>query len=176
MTKIYQIDPSHTSISFSVKHMMISKVRGEFDKIRGVFNYDPQELSKSSVEVEIDVRSINTHDLKRDDHLRSPEFFDVEKYPTLNFKSTHFEKRGSGIYVTGDLTIHGVERSVQLEMKQPSMEKKDSSGNFRIGVSGKATIKRKDFGLNWRPVLEAGGVLVGDEIPINLEVQFIEIQ
>ena len=173
MIKTYQLDPSHTTVSFSVKHMMFAKVRGGFDKMRGVLNYNPEELSKSSVEVEIEVASISTRDSKRDANLKSAEFFDVKKYPTLTFKSTHIEKGGDGIYVTGDLTIHGVTRSVRLEMKRPTEEVRDSAGNFKIAVSGKTKIKRKDFGLSWNAALEAGGVLVGDEISVEMEVEFM---
>ncbi len=159
MIKTYQIDPSHSSVSFTVKHMMISKVRGGFDKIRGVFNYDSEDLSKSSVEVEIEVGSVSTRDKERDANLKSSEFFDVGKYPTLTFKSTRFEKG----FVAGDLTMHGVTKPVRLEIERLAA----------TGVSGKAKIKRKDFGLMWNAALEAGGVLVGDEISIGLEVKFV---
>lgn len=173
MTKTYQIDPSHSSAGFSVKHMMIAKVHGGFEKMRGTFNYDPENLGKSSVEVEIEASSISTRDAQRDTHLKSAEFFDVEKYPTLSFRSTRFEEGGDGLYVTGDLTIHGVTLPVRLDIERPTEEVKDPWGNLKIGVSGKTKIKRKDFGLTWNSALEAGGVLVGDEIAINLEIQLV---
>lgn len=173
MTKTYQIDPSHSSAGFSVKHMMIAKVHGGFEKIRGSFNYNPDDLSKSSVEVEIEANSINTREPQRDAHLKSADFFDVEKYPTLSFRSTRFDESSDGLYVTGDLTIHGVTLPVRLDMERPSEEVKDPWGNLKIGVSGKTKIKRKDFGLTWNSALEAGGVLVGDEIAINLEIQLV---
>lgn len=173
MTKQYQIDPSHSTAGFTVKHMMIAKVHGGFEKMRGTFSYDENDISKSSVEVEIEAASINTREPQRDAHLRSADFFDVEKYPTLLFRSTRFEKVGDEMYVIGDLTIHGVTQPVRLEMEVPTQEVKDPWGNQKIGVSGKTKIKRKDFGLTWNAALEAGGVLVGDDIAINLEIQLV---
>ena len=173
MTKLYQIDPSHSSAGFTVKHMMIAKVHGGFEKMRGTFNYNPDDLSKSSVEVTIEAASINSREPQRDAHLKSADFFDVEKYPELSFRSTRFEEGGDGLYVTGDLTIHGVTKPVRLEMELPSEEVKDPWGNMKIGISGKTKIKRKDFGLTWNAALEAGGVLVGDDIAINLEIQLV---
>jgi polyisoprenoid-binding protein YceI len=164
MIKTRHINTAQSSISFTVKHLMISKVRGEFDKFRGVFNYDSEDVSKSSVEVEIEAGSVSTRDKERDANLKSSDFFDVGKYPTLTFKSTRFEKG----FVTGDLTMHGVTKPVRIEIERLNEEK-----NSTIGVSGKAKIKRKDFGLSWSAALEAGGVLVGDEIAITLEVQFV---
>lgn len=173
MTKLYQIDPSHSTAGFSVKHMMIAKVQGGFEKMRGTFKYDQADLSMSSVEVEIEAASINTREAQRDAHLKSADFFDVEKYPTLSFRSTRFEEFDDGLYVTGDLTIHGVTKPVRLELERPTDEVKDPWGNQKIGVSGKTKIKRKDFGLTWNAALEAGGVLVGDDIAINLEIQLV---
>lgn len=170
----YQIDPSHSTANFSVKHMMIAKVHGGFEKMSGKFNYDKENLAKSSVEVTIDATSINTREAQRDAHLRSADFFDVEKYPTLTFKSVRFENDGDGLKVVGNLTIHGVTNSVTLHMEQPSEEQKDPWGNVKIGISGTTKIKRKDFGLTWNAALEAGGVLVGDDISITLDVQLVK--
>jgi len=169
----YQIDPAHSSANFSVKHMMIAKVHGGFQKMNGKFVYDPADLSKSSVEVAIDTGSIDTHESQRDTHLKSADFFDAEKYPALKFKSTRFEKGGSGMLVTGELTIHGVTREVTLDLESPTSEVKDPWGNYRIGVSGGTKIKRKDFGLTWNQALETGGFLVGDDVTVTLDVQLV---
>lgn len=170
----YQIDPSHSAASFSIKHMMIAKVNGGFERLSGKLVYDPSQVTKASVEVEIDASSINTHEEKRDAHLKSADFFDVEKYPKITFKSKSVEQAGEGLKVVGDLTIHGVTKQVTLNMETPTEEMKDPWGNLRIGVSGTTKIKRKDFGLTWNAALEAGGVLVGDDVNITLEVQFIK--
>lgn len=174
MTTTYQIDPSHSTASFSVKHMMIAKVHGGFEKLSGRFIYDKENLDKSTVEVTIDAASINTRESQRDAHLRSADFFDVEKYPTLNFVSTRFEKNGDDLKVVGNLTIHGVTKTVELDLEYPSEEQKDPWGNIKIGVSGKTKIRRKEFGLTWNAALEAGGVLVGDDIAITLDVQLVK--
>lgn len=170
----FQIDPSHSSVNFSIKHMMIAKVHGGFDKFSGKAVFDPQNLSKSSLEISIEASSINTREAQRDTHLRSPDFFDVEKYPNLTFKSTRFEKDGDGLKVTGDLSIHGVTKSVVLDVEGPSEELKDPWGNIKIGASGSTKIKRKDFGLTWNAALEAGGFLVGDDVQISFDVQLVK--
>lgn len=171
---IYQIDPSHSSATFSIKHMMIAKVHGGFEKLSGKLNYDATQLGKSSVEVAIEAASINTREAQRDAHLKSADFFDVEKYPQIKFKSVSVEKAGDEIKVVGDLTIHGVTKQVTLQMESPSAELKDPWGNAKMGISGTTKIKRKDFGLTWNAALEAGGVLVGDDVNITLDVQFVK--
>lgn len=170
----YQIDPSHSSANFSIKHMMIAKVHGGFEKISGQLVYNSADLSKSNIAVSIDAASINTREPQRDAHLKSADFFDVEKYPTLNFKSTRIEKSGDDLKVIGDLTIHGVTRSVTLDIETPSEEMKDPWGNIKMAASGSTKIKRKDFGLTWNAALEAGGFLVGDDVTINLDIQFVK--
>ena len=170
----YRIDPSHSSAGFSVKHMMIAKVHGGFEKMSGTLVYDPANLVKSSVEVSIDAASVNTRETQRDTHLRSADFFDVEKYPTISFKSTRFEESPGGMRIVGDLTIHGVTKTVTLESERPSEEMKDPWGNVKIGASATAKIKRKDFGLTWNAALETGGLLVGDDVNITLDVQFVK--
>lgn len=170
----YQIDPSHSSASFSVKHMMIAKVHGAFEKLSGQLNYDAANPTQATVEVQIESASVNTHDSARDTHLRSADFFDVEKYPVLTFKSKSVEQAGSSLKVVGDLTIHGVSKQVTLEVEKPSEEMKDPWGNIKIGVSAATKIKRKDFGLNWNAALEAGGVLVGDDVNISLDIQLVK--
>lgn len=171
----YQIDPSHSTASFSIKHMMIAKVHGAFDKISGQLNYDSANPTKSSVEVVIEAASVNTREPQRDTHLRSPDFFDVEKYKTITFKSTRVEGSGSELKVVGDLTIHGVTQKVTLDVEGPSVEMKDPWGNIKLGASAKTKIKRKDFGLTWNAALEAGGFLVGDDVSIDLEIQFVKV-
>lgn len=170
----YQIDPSHSEAQFTIKHMMIAKVHGGFEKLSGTFIYDPNNLAKSSVDVVIDASSISTRDAQRDAHLKSADFFDIEKYPTLTFKSTRIEKNGSDLKIVGDLTIHGVTNSVTLDVEGPSEELKDPWGNAKIGASATTKIKRKDFGLTWNAALEAGGLLVGDDVNISIDVQFVK--
>lgn len=174
MKTTYLIDSAHSTAGFSVKHMMIAKVHGAFEKMQGTFQYDPEAIENSHVEVSIDAASINTREKDRDNHLKSADFFDVEKYPTLQFVSTRFVQDGDELHILGDLTIHGVTKPVRLEMEMPSPEQKDPWGNIKIGISGKTKIKRKEFGLCWNAALEAGGVLVGDDIAIQLDVQLIK--
>jgi polyisoprenoid-binding protein YceI len=171
---IFQIDPSHSSASFSIKHMMISKVYGGFEKMSGKLIFDSAAPAKSVIEVSIEAASINTRDAQRDTHLRSADFFDVEKYPSLSFKSQKVEVAGDGLKVIGDLTIHGVTKQVTLDMEIPSAEIKDPWGNVKIAVAGSTKIKRKDFGLTWNATLEAGGILVGDDVVISLDVQLVK--
>jgi polyisoprenoid-binding protein YceI len=174
MSAIYKIDPTHSNVSFSIKHMMIAKVHGAFEKMSGTLNYDAANPNKASIEVSIEAGSINTHEAQRDVHLKSPDFFDVEKFPLILFKSKRIDGSGEELKVIGDLTIHGVTQSIVLEIEGPSQEMKDPWGNIKIGASGKTKIKRKDFGLIWNAALEAGGVLVGDEVSIALDVQFVK--
>src|ERR1700691_4691949 len=173
-TSTWNIDPAHSSADFKVKHMMISNVRGKFTGISGVLHRFEADHTKSNLEVSIDVSTVNTQDEKRDGHLKSADFFDAEKFPAMTFKSTHIEKKGDGFAVTGDLTIHGVTKSVVLNVEDVSEPAKDPWGNTRIGLSATAKINRKDFGLGWNAPLEAGGVLVGEEVAITLDVQFIK--
>ncbi|MFV8258840.1 YceI family protein [Bdellovibrio bacteriovorus] len=171
-TTKWNIDPMHSSANFTIKHMMIAKVHGGFEKLSGSLSLDSSDITKSSIEAVIDASSINTREAQRDTHLKSADFFDVEKYPTLNFKSTKVEKDGDDLKVTGDLTIHGITKEVVLAVEGPTAEMKDPYGNIKIGISATTKIKRKDFGLSWNAALEAGGVLVGDDVSISLDVQF----
>lgn len=171
---LYQLDPSHSTASFSIKHMMIARVHGGFEKLKGTLAFDPQNLVTARLDVAIDANSINTRDEQRDAHLKSADFFDVEKYPELTFKSTRMEGKDGEYRILGDLTIHGVTQPVTLEIEGLNEEVKDPWGNIKIGASGKTKIKRKDFGLSWNAALEAGGLLVGDEVMINVEVQFVK--
>jgi polyisoprenoid-binding protein YceI len=173
-TSTWNIDPAHSSAEFKVKHMMISNVRGKFGGITGVLNRVEADHTQSTLEVSIDVGTVNTQDEKRDGHLKSPDFFHVEKFPAMTFKSTHIEKKGDGYAVGGDLTIHGVSNPVVLNVEDVSEPTKDPWGNTRIGLTATTKINRKDFGLGWNAPLEAGGVLVGEEVTITLDVQLIK--
>ncbi len=168
----YDIDPSHSQAQFSVRHMMITNVRGEFGKLQGTLNLDEKNLKNSTVEATIETGSINTREDKRDEHLRSPDFFDVANHPKITFKSTGFKKAGKDKYkVAGDLTIRGVTRPVTLDVEIPSTELKDPWGNTKRGASATTEINRKDFGLVWNQNLETGGVLVGDLVKVQLDLQ-----
>jgi len=171
----WNIDSDHSSIGFKVRHLMVSNVKGTFGKVQGVVNVDDEDVTKSQVNVTIDTTSIDTGVAKRDTHLRSPEFLDVAKFPTMTFASTKVEKHGmNGLKVTGNLTLHGVTRAVVLDVEGPSGQSKDPWGNYRRGASANTTINRKDFGLTWNKALETGGVVVGDEVNINLEVEMVK--
>ena len=175
MKTTYEIDPAHSSAQFTVRHMMITNVRGGFKTVKGTVVYDAENPATSTVEATIDVNSIATLDEQRDGHLKSADFLDAEKYPTITFKSTKVEADGSDEYkVTGDLTIHGVTKQVVLKVEGPTAEGKDPWGNIRIGASASTKIKRSDFGLTWNAVLETGGIMVGDELKLELDVQMIK--
>jgi len=171
-TTTWQIDPAHTSVEFTVKHMMFSKVRGRFEAVDGALRYDPDgNLADAGVEVTIDAASIDTGQEDRDQHLRSADFLDVEEYGELRFESTSVEARGDDEFsVTGDLTIRGVTREVELDAELSGIAT-DPWGNERIAFSATTTIDRRDFGLTWNQALETGGVLVGHEVKISIEVQ-----
>jgi len=167
----WAIDPAHSTVGFGVKHMMFTTVRGRFGDIRGTITLDEQRLENSSVEVEIEVASIDTRDEKRDAHLRSPDFFDAEQFPTMTFRSTRVEpRRGDEARVTGDLTIHGVTREVTLDTTMTGRGT-NPWGVDVIGFEASTRISRKDFGLEWNVALESGGFLVGDEIKIELDIE-----
>lgn len=170
----WNIDPDHSNIGFKVKHMMVSNVKGSFEKHTGVIEIDDKDITKSKVQVSIDTASINTNIQKRDDHLRSVDFFDVAKYPTMTFVSKKVAKAGKDkLKVTGDLTLHGVTKQVVLDVEGPTQESKDPWGNIRKGITATTKINRKDFGLVWNAALETGGVAVGEEVTITLEIEAI---
>jgi polyisoprenoid-binding protein YceI len=174
-TTTWNIDPVHSVAEFKVKHMMISNVKGQFTGLKGALTLDGADLLSSKVEATIDAASINTRDPQRDAHLKSPDFFDVEKFATLSFHSAHVSPSGEGeLAVDGDLTIHGVTRRVTFEVEGPTAPAKDPWGNTRLGLSATTKINRKDFGLTWNAALETGGILVGDEVTITLDVQFVK--
>lgn len=169
----WNIDPTHSSADFTVRHMMVSNVRGGFDVVGGQITFDPENPANASVDVTIDVSTINTGVEDRDNHLRSADFFDVETYPTLTFKSTDVTLTGDDTAnVTGDLTIRDVTRSVVLQVEFLGSGQ-SPFGDTRAGFEGTANINREDFGLTWNQALETGGVLVGKDIKISLDVQGI---
>jgi polyisoprenoid-binding protein YceI len=169
----WTIDPSHSTAEFTVRHLMITNVKGRFGKLAGTVTFDPERPELTSIEATIDATSIDTRDDKRDAHLRSADFFDVEHHPELTFRSKKVTKTDDGYSVTGDLAMHGVTKEVTLEIEAPSAPTKDPWGNTRIGTSAHAKIHRKDWGLNWNAALETGGVLIGEQVKISLEVSLI---
>jgi polyisoprenoid-binding protein YceI len=174
-TTTWNLDPVHSVAEFKVKHMMISNVKGQFPKVTGKLTLDESEVTKSQVEATIETASIETRDPQRNAHLKSADFLDVEKFPALSFKSTSIRRIGDGeLAVEGDLTIHGVTRKVVFSVEGPTPPAKDPWGNARIAISATTKISRKDFGLTWNAALETGGILVGDEVTITLDVQFVK--
>ena len=171
----WTIDPDHSNVGFKVKHLMISHVKGSFDKYAGIVELNDTDITKSKVDVTIDTASVNTNVPKRDEHLRSADFFDVAKFPTMTFKSKKVATDGKDkLKVTGDLTLHGVTKEVVLNVEGPSQESKDLYGATRKGATATTKINRKDFGLVWNKALETGGVAVGEEITITLEIEMIK--
>lgn len=174
-TTTWNIDPAHSVAEFKVKHMMISNVKGRFAKLSGALFLDESDLANSRVEVSVEAASIQTGDEQRDAHLKSADFFDVEKFPTLTFKSNGIRiVRDGELSVEGDLTIHGVTRKVSFAVEGPTPPSKDPWGNTRVAISATTKINRKDFGLAWNAALETGGILVGEEVTITLETQFVK--
>lgn len=170
----YEIDSSHSSAQFSVRHMMVSNTKGEFSKLTGTITYDPRNLSASKVTAVIDVSTINTREPKRDAHLKSADFFDVAKYPTMTFTSRSAWREGGKIKLKGDLTMHGVTREVVLDVDGPTPEVKDPRGGTRIGASATTQVNRRDFGLTYNRLLETGGAVVGDEVTITIDIEAVK--
>lgn len=171
----YQIDPAHSTAHFTVRHMMVTNVHGSFKKVTGTVTYDAENPAAASINAEIDAASISTNEDQRDAHLRSADFLDAEKFPTITFRSTKVEKTGDEEFkITGDLTIHGVTRPVVLNVEGPAPEGKDPWGNTRTGATAATKIKRSDFGLTWNAALETGGILVGDDLKISLDLSLIK--
>jgi len=171
----WNIDPAHSVAEFKVKHMMISNVKGHFTGVKGLLSLDESDVTNSRIEATIDAASISTREAQRDAHLKSADFFDVEKFPTLSFKSTRVIRRADGdLDVAGELTIHGVTRKVVFSVEGPTAPNTDPWGNTRVGLSATTKINRKDFGFTWNAALETGGILVGDDVTITLDVQFVK--
>ena len=170
----YKIDSVHSSAQFSVRHLMVSNVKGEFTKVSGSIAYDEKNLAASKVEAEIDATTVNTHESARDNHLKSPDFFDVARYPAITFKIKLFYKDGGVLKIKGDLTMHGTTKEVILTVDGPSPEIKDPWGNARFGASATTKINRQDFGVSWSKALDGGGALVGDEVTITIDLEAVK--
>lgn len=173
----WKIDTSHSEAAFAVKHLMIATVRGRFAGVSGQVAFDPNRLSEASATVEIDVNSIDTREAQRDAHLKSGDFFDAERFPTLRFESRRVDAiaaDGSSFQLVGDLTIKDVTQEVRLDVEAHGLQK-DPWGGERAGFSAQTSINRKDFGLNWNQVLESGGFLVGDVVKITLDVELVKL-
>jgi polyisoprenoid-binding protein YceI len=174
-TSTWQIDPNHSAAQFAVRHLAISTVRGAFTKVNGTVQFDDKDISKSSIDVTIDAASVDTRVADRDKDLRSDRFFDVEKYPTLTFKSTKVEQAEPGkLKVTGDLTIHGVTKQVVLDVEGPTAPVKDPWGNQRAAANATTKINRQDFGVKWNAKMDGGGLVVGDDIDITIDVEMVQ--
>lgn len=169
-TTTWTIDPAHSVVEFAVKHMVFATAKGRFSEFSGTITLDRENVANSSVNVEIGAASIDTRDAKRDEHLKSADFFDAENFPTLTFTSTKVESKGDDLHVEGDLTIRGVTRPVVLEAEFNG-QGVNPWGQQVISYSASTKINRKDFGLNWNAALESGGVLVSDDVKINIEIE-----
>ncbi|NWF94127.1 MAG: polyisoprenoid-binding protein [Syntrophaceae bacterium] len=171
----WQIDPDHSSFEFKIRHLTVSNVKGNFTKAKGVVTLDERDITDLRVNLSIDAASVNTDHAKRDEHLRGPDFFDVARYPKITFISKKVFKTGPGrLRVIGDLTIRGVTREIAVDVEGPSPEVKDPWGNLRRGATATAKIDRKDFGILWNKVLDTGGLVVGDEVNIQVEVELVK--
>jgi polyisoprenoid-binding protein YceI len=172
----WRIDPLHSSAQFSVRHMMISTVRGQFGGVKGAVTYDPRSPSTASVNATIDCTTVNTGEPKRDADLKSPEFFDVARYPVMKFKSDGVTVPGPGkLKVSGDLTINAITRRVILEIDGPTDPIRDTQGREKVGLNAMTKISRKEFGILYNPVMETGGVAVSDEVTITLDIELIKV-
>lgn len=171
----WSIDPVHSVVEFRVKHMMISNVKGQFTGVSGILSLDERNVEDSSIAATVEVSSLNTSDVQRDAHLKSADFFDAENFPTISLRSSRIKSiPDGGLLVSGQLSIRGVTRDVEFAVDGPSKPAKDPWGNTRIGLSATTRINRKDFGLTWNAALEAGGFLVGEEVAISLDLQFLK--
>lgn len=170
----WQIDTPHSAAQFAVRHLMVSTVRGSFGKISGTVKYDPANPAATNLQAEVDVSTIDTRVAKRDAHLKSPDFFDVEKFPTITFKSTKAEPAGAGaLKLTGDMTMHGVTKPVVFNVEGLTAPMKDRNG-LRMGAVGTAKINRSEFGMTWNRAIEAGGVTVSDEVTITIDAELVQ--
>ena len=171
----WDIDPAHSTVEFSVRHMMVTTVKGQFQKVKGTVELDEKDPNKSTVEVSIETASIDTREAKRDAHLKSPDFFDAAKFPALTFKSTKIEKAGKGKFkITGDLTMHGITKAVVLAVEGPSASIKDPYGRTVRGVMATGKLDRKDWGMTWNKALDSGGFVVSDEVKLDINAELAE--
>jgi polyisoprenoid-binding protein YceI len=174
-TSTWQIDPAHSAAQFAVKHLAISTVRGAFTSVKGTVQFDDKDITKSSVDVTIDVNSVDTRQPDRDKDLRSDHFFDAEHFPTITFKSKRVEQLSSGkLKITGDLTIHGITKEVVLDVDGPTAPVKDPWGNQRMAINATTKINRQDFGVKWNATMDNGGVVVGDEVSITIDAEMVQ--
>lgn len=170
----YSLDPAHTTIGFKVKHLMITNVKGVFERFTGAVVIDEKDITKSKVNVSIEIASINTNIAKRDEHLRSGDFFDAAKYPVMTFDSTKVERTGADkLKVTGNLTVRGVTKQVVMTVEGPTGEMKSPFGDLRRGASAAATINRQDFGVSWNKKLDGGGFVVGDDVLVSIDTELV---
>ena len=173
-TRVWDIDGAHSSAHFSIRHMMISNVRGQFTRISGSVVLDEQDITRSKVEGEVEVGSINTREADRDGHLKSGDFFDAAKYPKIIFRSAKIARNGDGkLVLTGDLTIRDVTKPISLEVEEVTQQMKDPWGKVRFGASARGQLNRKDFGLTWNKAIEGGGLLVGEQVNLTIEAEFV---
>ncbi|HJQ84240.1 MAG TPA: YceI family protein [Candidatus Binatia bacterium] len=173
---VWEIDPVHSSVQFTIRHMMVSNVRGEFTKVAGTVRADDKDPTRSTVEATLEAASIDTRNAKRDEHLRSPDFFDVAKFPTITFKSKRVERAGEGRYkVIGDLTMHGVTKEVTLDV-EAAPPVKDLQGHTRAGAHATTRVNRQDFGIVWSKTLDGGGVALGDQVDVTIDVEALKAQ
>ncbi|HXQ22521.1 MAG TPA: YceI family protein [Candidatus Acidoferrales bacterium] len=171
----WDVDSAHSSAEFAVRHLMVSTVRGTLGKVTGTLNLDEQDVTKSSVEATVDATTIDTREPKRDGHLKSPDFFDVAKYPTITFKSKKVTVAADKKYqVTGDLTLHGVTKEVVLDVEGSPVGFKDPMGNVKLGGVAHTKLNRQDFGIKWNKALDGGGVVVGDDVDVTIDVELIK--
>ena len=174
-TTTWQIDPQHTAAGFAVKHLMISTVRGQFKGVTGTVNWEDQDISKSTVDITIDANTVDTSEPKRDADLKSDKFFDVAKYPTITFKSKKIEQVSAGkLKITGDLTIRGVTKEAVLDVEGPTPPVKDPWGNTRVAANATTKVNRQDFGVKWNASMDGGGVVVGDDVAITIDLEMIK--
>jgi polyisoprenoid-binding protein YceI len=175
MTSLWTVDPAHTTVRFSVRHLMITNVHGVFEKVAGTVRYDPREPAAAQIEIAIPAESVHTREPNRDVHLRSADFFDVAAHPTITFKSTGVRRGETApLEITGDLTIRGTTRATTLAVTEVTPEHRDYQGARRIGASATAKLRRSDFGMTFNKVLDAGGVGVGDEVSLFVDVSLVE--
>lgn len=167
----FVIDPVHSTAGFTAKHMLVTNVRGQFSGVTGKISFDPKNLAASKVEATIDATSVDTQQAKRDAHLKSADFFDIAKFPTMSFRSTRWYREGGKLKIAGDLTIHGVTKAVILNVEGQAAEMKSLDGASIIGASASTKVSRKEFGLLWNKLIESGGAVVGDEIAITLDIE-----
>jgi polyisoprenoid-binding protein YceI len=170
----WQIDPAHSEANFTIKHMGISNVHGRFGNLNGSLDLDDKDIARSSVNATVDITTVDTGVGQRDQHLKSPDFFDATKYPQMTFVSRSLSNSNGQLQLTGDLTLHGVTRSVTLALDGPSKEQADPYGKIRRAFSATTTIHRQDYGLNWNGSLKSGDTVVGDDVKVELDIELIK--